>query len=1331
MDEARDILDDGVPAIGSVLDGIYRIERLIGQGAMGSVLAAEDLALGRRVAVKVLHARLGRRAESVLRFRREARAIARLRSPYAVRLHAFGVLDDGTCYLAMELVDGEPLTRLLRREAPLPLRRGLALLRKVTEVLVDAHGVGVIHRDLKPDNVLVVRRGDEDDFVKVVDFGLARFGEAPAGLELTQRGMILGTPAYMAPEQIDGQTADARADLYALGAMAWELLLGRRPFERESVQAMLFAHLTEALPRPRDLRPDIPLPAAVEELLTALMARFPEQRPQSAKEVLATLDRLLAAAPAEAGPTRGPRRPDAADDGELEDSAEVPTMVISRWDQAPGWGETLAEASAARGGLPAAPGADRMVGREAERRTLAAALDALVRTHQPRIVVVSGDPGAGKSTLVSWLIDQARQRPCLRVAAGAHREGGVALRGLSEIAATLLGVPPGAQLSAAEVRARIQAAVPGAGAGEAGEDAARFFLRLLFPELAYEEGPQLGGAAQSAWVAANLRRLVYSRAGECPLALVLEDLHHADATTRSVVDELVQSLQREPAPVLLVLTTRPLPPGAAGALAPLLAAGRDDSPRAPLHLLLGPLDAAETAALAAGRGGAISEALARTVHRLTGGNPHLVRQIVGYLREAELVRASPAGLTLAGGVDVSTLLPPDLRQVQALRVEQALARQADPDTARRVLEAAAVLGPRVPLGLLERTLAGAGAALPRTALEDALDGLLAAELLALGRERGEDEVRFATELVREAVVATVAPTFRARRLHAAAARAKEERAGDGLPQVAREVAEHHRRAREHALALDRVLLAARTARLRANDREALECYEAADEVLELAGAEDGLRGEVRAELGRLHAGFAAYEDAERHLLRAEEAFERAGRRADRERARLERAAVLAARGDLGPARTLAAAIVAAAATPAERAAATSRLGEICRLQGDLEDARGHLEAALAEVPPDDHDLRARTLLHIGLNHVTRGRLSEADEALRSALAAHERCQDPQGRARCLNAMGVVAYFRGDSEEARRCYRESLAVASRLGDQAAVGRCVMNLGTIHHKEARFAQAFEAYERSLRIFRAIGNRTEEAHCEMNLGLALLEVGELVEAEEHLAPARRLYEEVGDRLGAANADAHRAAGFARAGRGEAAAKLLDRALAQVQALGAESHYATFLVLRSGVERDRGNLEEARGLARRALSLVLRERRSGDEGLVKSALGAALGASAAGRQRAATLLREARESIEAQRDRRHLVEVDLRLGEVLAALGRTDEAEELLAAALERAESTGYLNAEVVRAYERAARLARARGDDERVRRLGARRDAAAARVVAGGGHIRSEVGGTTRDA
>ena len=1297
---------DGIPPVGNVLDGVYRVERLIGTGAMGYVLAAEDLALGRRVAVKVLWPSIGQRAEAVLRFRREARAMARVHSPYAVKLHGFGVLDGGACYLVMELVDGEPLARVLKREGRLPARRAVAILRKIAEVLLDAHAQGVIHRDLKPDNVLVATRGDERDFVKVVDFGLARLGEAPGDVALTGQGVVLGTPAYMSPEQIQGTAVDHRADLYALGCMAYEMLLGRRPFERDSVQAMLFAHLTEPLPAPRDLNPDVVLPPALDGLLVQLMARRAQDRPAGAARVLEILDEVMAGLPVDgSSPVAAPV---------ATNELASPTVVMSAWEAASPWADTIAPGARA-GGRPAA---GALVGRSEEQRALWDTLGSLVRTHRPQVVLLTGAPGTGKTELAEWLVEQAAAQGGVKVAVGRHLEGGLApLQAVCDIAATLLGV---SDASDEELGRRIAAAVPGAGASEQGEDAARFFLRLLRPELDPETSlPPLEADAQRAYLLANLRRLIYSRAGDQPLLLVVEDLHWADETTRQIVAELAESLGREPAPVALIATAREEIAAEGGALGRLAEPHR--ARRQPwLSLLrLAPLSREDTVALAR-RQMEVTDKLADTIHRLSNGNPQLVIQLTEYLREADLVRRTSAGWALGSSVDASTILPPDLRQLQAMRVERVLSRQPDPALARRVLEQAAVLGVRLPLDLLAVALAESGEKLDPATLEEVLDGLLAQEVLRLDDAADDVALSFPDELVREAVVATLGMTLRARRVHAAAARAKTRHFGETLPRHARAVAEHHRRARSHRAALDLFLVAARTALRQANAREAIECFEAADGLAELAKAPMAQRAEIRLELGRLHGGFAQYDDSERHMLRAEEALAAAG--LPTERLRLERAGVLAARGELQPAYELAQ--EAAAADPALEAEAAARLGEIARLQGRLEDADRHLRAALDKCPVENPGLKTRTLLSLGLMLLTRGALTEAEGVLADCLEAHAEVDDPAGRARCLNGLGVLAYFRGDSREAGQRYRDSLAISRRLGDQAAIGRSEMNLGVILHKEGRYAPAFEAYEASLAMFRAIGNRHEEANVEQNLGLALLEVGEIHEADEHLVAARRVFEGIGDRLGAATADSYRASGFARAGRQEAAAALLKRTLDTARELGAESHVASLLVLASSVERERGNSREARVQARRALTLVLKEERGGDVGLAKSALAAAHGGDPTELRRALVLLNEARESLERQGDLRHLVEVDLRLGAVRDALGQTDEAEQHLRAALDRSEETGFLNGEVVRAYEHLAVLARRRGDEERAKRTVARRDAAAARLVAGGGHVRSEV-------
>ena len=225
------------------------------------------------------------------RFRREAEAAATLRSPHTVELYDFGVTDDGTLYLVMELLTGMDLEWLVRTRGPVPPARAIHILRQVCDSLEEAHTRGLVHRDIKPANIHVGRLGLADDFVKVLDFGLVK-SAGPSGEQslATTDGLDVGTPAYMAPEVALGEPLDGRADLYALGCVAYYLLTGQLVFEAESAFQLVAKHL-QAEPAAPSERAPFPVPAALDEVVLACLAKLPADRPPSA----AALARSLAA----------------------------------------------------------------------------------------------------------------------------------------------------------------------------------------------------------------------------------------------------------------------------------------------------------------------------------------------------------------------------------------------------------------------------------------------------------------------------------------------------------------------------------------------------------------------------------------------------------------------------------------------------------------------------------------------------------------------------------------------------------------------------------------------------------------------------------------------------------------------------------------------------------------------------------------------------------------------------------------------------------------------------------------------------------------------------
>jgi serine/threonine-protein kinase len=278
--------------------GGYELLKLLDQGGMGEVWEARHLMLARPAAVKLILAErlLGAaeaREAAIQRFTREAQVTASLRSPYTVQLFDFGTTADGVLYYAMELLQGMNLEHYVYRHGPLAPRRAVYWLRQICHSLGEAHANDLTHRDLKPSNLLVCTFGRERDFIKVLDFGLARRAAAESEPRLTRQGAWLGTPGWMAPEQIFDGAVGPATDLYALGCIAYWLLAGERPFEAEEQAEILRLH-AQAMPVPLKERAKQDIPAALDAIVMACLAKDPAARPRDADEVS---ERLAASVP--------------------------------------------------------------------------------------------------------------------------------------------------------------------------------------------------------------------------------------------------------------------------------------------------------------------------------------------------------------------------------------------------------------------------------------------------------------------------------------------------------------------------------------------------------------------------------------------------------------------------------------------------------------------------------------------------------------------------------------------------------------------------------------------------------------------------------------------------------------------------------------------------------------------------------------------------------------------------------------------------------------------------------------------------------------------------
>lgn len=251
-DTAEVCVEDGTllvtqndPLIGQLLAGRFRLTEKIGQGGMGAVYKAIQVKIERVCAVKLLTSTAGGDSQlAVTRFSREAQMASHIDNPHAVTIYDFGESEGGAFFLAMEYVDGESVSQILERDRPLPLARVVHIIRQIAEALASAHALGIVHRDLKPDNVMITQKGSETDYVKVLDFGIAKAVADDARDKLTETGFVLGTPIYMSPEQLSGEKLDARSDVYSLALIAYEMLSGRLPFEGGNAQAITIKRVT-------------------------------------------------------------------------------------------------------------------------------------------------------------------------------------------------------------------------------------------------------------------------------------------------------------------------------------------------------------------------------------------------------------------------------------------------------------------------------------------------------------------------------------------------------------------------------------------------------------------------------------------------------------------------------------------------------------------------------------------------------------------------------------------------------------------------------------------------------------------------------------------------------------------------------------------------------------------------------------------------------------------------------------------------------------------------------------------------------------------------------
>ncbi|HEX5098329.1 MAG TPA: serine/threonine-protein kinase [Polyangiaceae bacterium] len=281
------------PYVGSIIDGRYRVETVLGEGGMGIVYRCTHTIIGKKLALKVLRADLARDGEVTERFLNEAKAASAIGNPHIIDISDFGQFPDGSTYFVMEYLTGRALNGTGADGERMAMDRVLKIARQLGEGLAAAHASGIVHRDLKPDNIFLIQRGADKEFVKILDFGIAKVSTSEG--KLTRAGAVFGTPHYMSPEQAAGTSVDARGDIYSLGVILYELVSGKVPFDSDNFMGVLTQHMYKAPTLLAEVTPNAELlPPGLEAIVMKCLAKRPEQRYQSMDEFVADIDKVTA-----------------------------------------------------------------------------------------------------------------------------------------------------------------------------------------------------------------------------------------------------------------------------------------------------------------------------------------------------------------------------------------------------------------------------------------------------------------------------------------------------------------------------------------------------------------------------------------------------------------------------------------------------------------------------------------------------------------------------------------------------------------------------------------------------------------------------------------------------------------------------------------------------------------------------------------------------------------------------------------------------------------------------------------------------------------------------
>ena len=1054
---------------GTVVAGRYTLRRPLGRGGMGLVFLAAENDRGRDVALKVVS---GDNPITVKRFLREARASSRVLHPRIVTVYDVGQFEDGRPYMAMELLDGLPLSDIIATDAPLEPGRAAHIASHIAEALVATHAQSILHRDLKPDNVFVRVDDDGVEQAKVLDFGLAKTVDGQPGElgTLTAQGLIIGTPHYMSPEQCRCWALTPATDIYSLGCVLFEMLTGRIPFQGRTPEDLMHSHIGLAPPTLAGC--GIVAPQALEDLLAECLSKNAEERPTASNTVL----RLREIVGIAADGTHKPPATVVVTPGSVNGR---PTLSVNR--------RTTEEV-----GQRFRP---TLVGRSELRRGLHRLLEECFRDRKGMVVRIEGTAGIGKSKLVEWYrgrVLRAGGRPVV----GYRKPDDGPLAAIREALEVLF-----------EIEGANRAAVERALASQEAKLSA-FHRRLVADFLRPTDTPALRGLSPEderlLTYAAVVRALIVG-ARKLPTVVVLEGLRDTEPFAQEFLDELGEQLAATTTSLLFVFVVRTDGDSNQATVVPAGSGSLPISMRDRYHLVrVQPMRHDEMVELLHRALPGLDARATRYLTESCGGHPRHALELLRHLVAVE-------ALTSDEGLWSLTTQPSTPAQVDSLVLQRLAAIDSHSDGASLLIRAA-ILGENVQIDVLTAMLEREGQRKLVSQLDDVIHQLVCDGWL---RHEERNIVLFEHELIRERIVKRYGTTNAARRLHMAAGEAWETRHAGHIEDIAGNVARHFDAAGSPSRALGYALIAAGAAETRHDTAGALAAWETAARILD--------RVVIDERATKIRCGLAGAYLRCGQLEKAEEALLLAGAEPE----------VLELRGDLAEARgdsTAAIEKFALAATTLRargqdvRAAQTDlKRATTLRKVGALDDAAFALEETLRRLEARREDtrwLRAEALSGLAIVGQLQGRLDDAVTCLAREEVLRRDLGDPVALGRALYARSGVEWRRGNLDAALQISHDSAELLEAAGHVRGLAHALRAAGAISYKLGNLEQSKTYSGQAWKLFERLGDSRGQQRVSVSLADVAYKSGDLAIALGWARRAAALAEELADPDAAASA-------------------------------------------------------------------------------------------------------------------------------------------------------------------------------------------------------------------